>query len=409
MSARDNWIAAGHTDPIIFMPMTTGATAGINEGTGGDFMQQGLIETADRGANQPNGAMCTIDGSNYLTHTTETGATLSYWSVNSGIMTHNYSTGIADSQSIGNITSALGDAVGEVYLTTATIAESEFITDDGRAIPVRDVIANTGDNPKIALSCSADNPTKNLGSSGDYTEIGSVSGARGASEYIARSAKSDGSTGYLDGVSVSDSKILTFVCAFYADGTTSDNYIISSENDSSSIKFFIEAKSDDIKIVAYYQENNNEVLEAILTNVLTIDTWNTVMVSLDLTDTNKRHIYVNGSSINITWSKYFNDVITYTNMFCLGNPNYSYYTQFPISTMYFTTDYIDFSLESNRNLFVNQLGYPRDLTPEIEAGNIPTPLIYLPFDDTSNLGKNLGTGGDMTVVGGVTSGSDFAI
>ena len=77
--------------------------------------------------------------------------------------------------------------------------------------------------------------------------------------------------------------------------------------------------------------------------------------------------------------------------------------------MYFTTDYIDFSQESNRNLFVNQLGYPRDLSKEIEAGNIPKPLIYLPFDDTSNLGKNLGTGGDFTVIGNVTPGVDFTI
>ncbi|WBC28528.1 hypothetical protein TPMD03_54 [Thiohalocapsa phage LS06-2018-MD03] len=180
---------------ILDLPMESASTAHINRETGGDFVQNGTLATVDRGANQPNGTICVIDGSNYLTHATESGATLSYWSVNNGIMIHNYSTG---SVSIGDITSALGDAVGEVYLTTATIDESEFITNDGICIPVREVIQNTGDNPKIALPCSADNPTLNLGSTGDYGKIGSPSGYRGGSEYISRSAIVDTSN-YLTG------------------------------------------------------------------------------------------------------------------------------------------------------------------------------------------------------------------
>ena len=60
-------------------------------------------------------------------------------------------------------------------------------------------------------------------------------------------------------------------------------------------------------------------------------------------------------------------------------------------------------------MFVNQLGYPRDLTPLIADATIPTPLIYLPFDDTANLGKNNGTGGDFTINGSISQGADFAI
>jgi len=78
-----------------------------------------------------------------------------------------------------------------------------------------------------------------------------------------------------------------------------------------------------------------------------------------------------------------------------------------IGFTYFTTDYIDFSKEANRNLFVNQLGYPRDLQPLIDEGTIPNPLIYLDFADPDNLGNNKGTGGDFTINGTVTSGSDF--
>ena len=38
------------------------ATAHLNLGTGGDFAQNGLIETADRGANQDNCVMSEFDG-----------------------------------------------------------------------------------------------------------------------------------------------------------------------------------------------------------------------------------------------------------------------------------------------------------------------------------------------------------
>ena len=183
--------------PIIGMSMKDKATAHINDfGYGGDFIQNGLIETADRGANQQNGVKSKIDGINYLTHTNETGATLSYWTENNGISEHVYSTG---SVNIGDLTNALGDAIGEVYLTTATIAESEFITSDGLCIPARSVIENTGDSPKIAAPCSADNPIKNYGTAGDYVLVGGgLEGKRGDSEEISRSIVVDG-TNYLTG------------------------------------------------------------------------------------------------------------------------------------------------------------------------------------------------------------------
>jgi len=190
-----DWATLVALNPILALQMKDKATAHINDAGTGNMVQNGLIETADVGPNQNGTVMCTIDGGNFLTHANETGATLSYWAVNSGIMTHHYSTG---SVNIGDITSALGDAVGEVYLTTATIAESEFITDDGKGIPVREVISNTGDNPKIALPCSADNPTVNYGSAGDYGETGSVAGFRGSFEEWSRGAVVDGAN-YLTG------------------------------------------------------------------------------------------------------------------------------------------------------------------------------------------------------------------
>jgi hypothetical protein len=77
-----------------------------------------------------------------------------------------------------------------------------------------------------------------------------------------------------------------------------------------------------------------------------------------------------------------------------------------IGSLYLTTDYIDFNQEANRLKFVDGLGYPVDLQPAIDAGDIPTPLIHMKFDDTSALGTNSGSGGDFTVNGTVTAGPD---
>ena len=131
----------------------------------------------------------------------------------------------------------------------------------------------------------------------------------------------------------------------------------------------------------------------------------------DFTDTSKRHFYVNGISDN-TWDVFvtgkdigWSDTI---DVGILNKTDGSASTEELISNVYFTTDYIDFSQEANRNLFVNQLGYPRDLTPLIEDGTIPAPLINMKFEDTDNLGKNE-YGTDFSVVGTVTAGADFKL
>ena len=81
-----------------------------------------------------------------------------------------------------------------------------------------------------------------------------------------------------------------------------------------------------------------------------------------------------------------------------------------MSFFYFDDSYTDFSQEANRNKFVDQLGYPRDLTQQIEDGDIPNPLIYMKFDPTVSLGTNSGTGGNFSAANGtVTAGADVTI
>jgi hypothetical protein len=60
----DKWAAAGHTAPIIYMPLKDAATAHENLGTGGSFVQNGLLATADVGANQLTCRASSFDGVN---------------------------------------------------------------------------------------------------------------------------------------------------------------------------------------------------------------------------------------------------------------------------------------------------------------------------------------------------------
>ena len=77
--------------------------------------------------------------------------------------------------------------------------------------------------------------------------------------------------------------------------------------------------------------------------------------------------------------------------------------------MWFATDYIDFSQEANRNKFVDQLGYPKDLGDDGSEPTGSSPLIYMKFDNTASFGTNLGTGGDFAKTGTITAGSDVLI
>ena len=65
-------------NPILYLPMEDAATAHINEGTGGDFVQNGVLATADRGANQWNCVASEFDGvDDYLSSTGLAGGTTS--------------------------------------------------------------------------------------------------------------------------------------------------------------------------------------------------------------------------------------------------------------------------------------------------------------------------------------------
>lgn len=126
-----------------------------------------------------------------------------------------------------------------------------------------------------------------------------------------------------------------------------------------------------------------------------------IMASWDLSNTSRRHIYVDGvSDLNVaSWS---NDTIEYTT----GEPfsiaarsDGEFGWDGSMAAVYFTTSYLDLSQSANRLKFRTAAGKPANMG---ETGSGPTgaqPLVYFRDFEDFRLGQNRGTGGNFTVVG----------
>ena len=268
----------------------------------------------------------------------------------------------------------------------------------GRPRPVREVMELLGSNPLICMPIDASNPEKNYGTGGDFTlNGGGLQGSRGMSEYITRSARflNGGNNLSLSLVSPPIDNKCTMV--FATKPLSGSPYSLNIGNN---------------LIRVYYGTSFGILVDfgsALATGYMepkpVIGEFCVLLLSYN-GDTQTLNAYINGVQATVSPTT-TSDNVDMTGLQAVlggvaGNDTDSY-----SCISYFTTDYIDFSQEENRNLFVNQLGYPRDLKPLIEEGTIPEPLIYLPFDEPDNLGKNLGTGGDFTINGVITQGEDF--
>lgn len=277
----------------------------------------------------------------------------------------------------------------------------------GRPRPVREVMALLGSSPLIAMPLDASNAGKNYGTGGDFTANSApYVGARSASEFWARSANFPLKTDYLTNtVFGSNQTLLTFscVCSFIVNVTSTEDITMFQFGD-----FSIQAGNGndiDIKI---------NIDLATISTVYDKTSWRTVLCCFVATSSDYgvlKYSFVDKygvvQSASFTVAVYTGGVRNFR-VATIGKPLFD--RNRSISLCFFTTDYIDFSQEVNRLKFVDGLGYPLDLKKQIEAGVIPKPLFYLPFDDPSNLGKDAsGNNNHFTVNGTVTAGADFSL
>lgn len=280
---------------------------------------------------------------------------------------------------------------------------AKFVTGTGIDAKPVDLGANgelpTGTSPLIYLPMYGNNAGKNYGTGGNFTvNSGPYTGARGPNEFWGNKAIFNGSSSNItrstmSGVSASKTVSGCFwirVANFPASqagvlygayglrirvtSTTSQPLTFSATNSSSSIILSVQTNTTTFSTTPYY----------------------CVQYCFDMADSAKSFVYINGVSQSLIVSTYKNANIAHNLMApIIGWNNGSGYLNGGLAEMYMTTEYIDFSLESNRLKFCDAFGNPVDLSAQITAAAIPTPAIYMRFPPTS-FGTNTGTGGDFT-------------
>ena len=312
-------------------------------------------------------------------------------------------------------------SMGEVYFNTAytdLATDNPFWDSDAnRPNSVRKVIADTGVTPLIALPMLGSDAGNNLGSGGDFTvNSGPYTGARGGSEFWARSVKfSNAETQYLNMTSPSATSGKTFTLVMLINHSTGDNgeATIAFSNSSNIVYFTVESNTSNIKIYGR-NSSGSTILSGQIDGISRRQNqWDIYLISGDMTDASKFKIYFNGVNKSIAsgdWSTFTNDTLglassTHVNI-GRSNATSGQFLTGEIANVYFSNEYTDFSQEVNRNKFIDQLGYPADLG---EDGSNPTgnqPYIYATMP-SSNLGKNAGSGPDFTPVASPIAGEDF--
>ena len=325
-----------------------------------------------------------------------------------------------------NSISSFNGRLGNLFFDTKYIDLSQpenlakFVTGTGIDAKPVDLGANGelpfGTPPLIYLPMYGNNAGKNYGTGGDFTvNSGPFAGARGPNEFWGNKADFDGSTGYLYRSSalagVSDSQTVSGSFFIQLDALGSQRSVFSILTSGfSDVRFYLLVdNSNNFRLVAY-NSSNVKLLEATTTTTaLTVGVNHVAFCMTFVASTSNRRIYINGVNQTVTWD---NNLTGFANLslpnirFAARDDSFPYYLDGKLSEFYFTTDYIDFSQEANRLKFRDAFGNPVDLRPQIQAGTLPNPAIYMRFDP-ANFGKNSGTGGNFVVNGAITDGGQL--
>tara|TARA_R110000787_G_scaffold183981_1_gene295809 strand:+ start:16 stop:2106 length:2091 start_codon:yes stop_codon:yes gene_type:complete len=315
---------------------------------------------------------------------------------------------VADARVMKN-DSATISSMGEHYLDQTYIDLSTsnpfWDSDTNRPNSVRKVIEDTGVTPLIALPLMGNDAGNNLGSGGDFTvNSGPYVGARGGSEFWARSVSFNGSTGILSrSVSTLASKTFSIFMGYKELLNTGVGQVALASFGQLTIKRN-NAANYRLDLAATNASSTTILAAQTADAFVDKNVWVGIFISCDMAAGTIYMYSTFAGASSMTTSTISNDSIDFsTNGFTIGDAgkiaNHA--------TTYFTTDYIDFSQESNRNKFVDQLGYPKNLGDDGSEPTGSSPLVYMKFNDTAALGTNSGTAGNFTTNSGVTAGPDF--
>ena len=133
-------------------------------------------------------------------------------------------------------------------------------------------------------------------------------------------------------------------------------------------------------------------------------TWSHVLISCDMTDAGKRHLYINDVESNASWT-YTNSNIDFTRSnHAIGDDltgstgNFNGY----MAHFFFDRTYRDFNTTSNRRYFIDDA--KGSTSPSTQSAL--SPLIYLPMTSDYTVGQNLGSGGTFSATNSPTIVTD---
>lgn len=246
-------------------------------------------------------------------------------------------------------------------------------------------------------------------------------GGVGGSEFIVDAAEFNNADGLrrgaaLDGVDLS--KSVTLVYWFNAitwdefdpilnaartvggDGATGGGHTSHFDVDNTTLNRTIRTK--------FYNTSSTQIFQASSSSMRSVNQWNCFMLSIDLSSTARRHIYMNDVDERVQ-STYTNDNIDFPGMndWSVGmEPDLGSKMNARLAELWFAPGfYIDFSVEANRRLFRSESGKPVNLGSDGSAPGVQ-PAIYLHLDDgeaPANFALNRGYGGDFNITGTLTT------
>ena len=288
---------------------------------------------------------------------------------------------------------------------------AKFVTGTGIDAKPVDLGANgelpTGTSPLIYLPMYGNNAGKNYGTGGDFTvNSGPYTGARGPNEFWGNKMLTSPTVNLQRAsIGVNDSYTFSLSTFCQLDNLNPGQVIISYTTTTSyrlriakTYNYYLEIEAiSPTGASAFYYKSSSTMTSDLCHICIMIDTRSTALSK----------IYING--VEAGGTKTANSLqiqLTSQSYWKIANRGSEYITNGVLSELYFTTDYIDFSQEANRLKFRDAFGNPVDLTPQIEAGDIPTPAIYMRFDPAS-FGTNSGTGGDFAKGGTAVDGGQL--
>ncbi len=210
-------------------------------------------------------------------------------------------------------------------------------------------------------------------------------------DYLSRASDLSGSA---------DSKVGLFSIWFKRTVTATEEYFFGAG--STGDGFHVYFNNSDELVVEGYNSSGTQIMRIKTDTTVTDTSWHHFAASWNLANTGQRHIYLDGVS-HFTSVTYTDDTIEYTQgtwAVCSRGDSFGTFTGC-VAMPFFANEYFDLSVAGNLDNLYNA-GAPVDPGANGSSVTGTQPLVYL-NNTLSTFHQNLGSGGDFTVNGTITT------